>query len=123
MVESVLPIIPVSRSIETQSSIKKLLDKKASNRKRIVDKKKQTVESELIEPNEINRLKVRMPFKSSHLKDKATNTDYSCFDIKVNDPQNESELSTSDEYIADNDISQFHISQCSDNDTHTHNII
>ena len=38
----------------------------------MVDKKTQTVESELIDPNEINCLKVKMPFKISNLKDQAT---------------------------------------------------
>lgn len=65
----------------------------------------QTVELKLIEPYKINSLKFKMPFKSSNLKDKMTNTDYSCFDAKVNDVQNESELSTSDENIEDNDAS------------------
>ena len=41
----------------------------------MVDKKTRTVESELIQPNETNRLKVKMSFISSNLKDKTTNTD------------------------------------------------
>ena len=68
-------VFPVSRNIETQTLIKKLLDKKVGNRKRMVDKKTRTVESELIQPNETNRLKVKMSFISSNLKDKTTNTD------------------------------------------------
>lgn len=40
----------------------------------MVDKKTQAVESELIEPNEINHLKVKMPFKSNNLEVKSTNT-------------------------------------------------
>ena len=75
MVERVSLVIPVSRNIETQTLIKKLLDKKVGNRKRMVDKKTRTVESELIQPNETNRLKVKMSFISSNLKDKTTNTD------------------------------------------------
>ena len=75
MVERVSLVIPVSRNIETQTLIKKLLDKKVGNRKRMVDKKTRTVESELIHPNETNRLKVKMSFISSNLKDKTTNTD------------------------------------------------
>ena len=75
MVERVSLVIPVSRNIETQTPIKKLLDKKVGNRKRMVDKKTRTVESELIQPNETNRLKVKMSFISCNLKDKATNTD------------------------------------------------
>ena len=75
MVERVSLVIPVSRNIETQTPIKKLLDKKVGNRKRMVDKKTRTVESELIQPNETNRLKVKMSFISCNLKDKATNAD------------------------------------------------
>ena len=75
MVERVSLVIPVSRNIETQTPIKKLLDKKVGNRKRMVDKKTRTAESELIQPNETNRLKVKMSFISSNLKDKTTNTD------------------------------------------------
>ena len=75
IVERVSLVIPVSRNIETQTPIKKLLDKKVGNRKRMVDKKTRTVESELIQPNETNRLKVKMSFISSNLKDKTTNTD------------------------------------------------
>ena len=75
MVERVSLVIPVSRNIETQTLIKKLLDKKVGNRKRMVDRKTRTVESELIQPNETNRLKVKMSFISSNLKDKTTNTD------------------------------------------------
>ena len=41
----------------------------------MVDKKTQTVELELIEPNEINHLKVKIPFKSSDLEVKVTNSD------------------------------------------------
>ena len=59
-----------------------------------------------------------MLFKSSNLKDKVTNTDYFCFNAKVNEHQNEFELSNSGENVADNDTS-FHISQCSGNHTHT----
>ena len=55
MVENVSPVIPASRSIETKTSMKKLLDKKVGNQKRMVDKKTQTVESEYTQPNEINR--------------------------------------------------------------------
>lgn len=58
-----------------------------------------------------------MPFKSCSLKDEATNTDYSYFDVKVNDHQNESELSMSDEDDKDNDTS-FFVTQCCDNDTY-----
>ena len=50
------------------------------------------------------------------MKDKATNTDYSCFDVKASKHQEESELLTSDEGVVDNDTS-FRISQCSNNDT------
>ena len=60
----------------------------------MIDKRTQTVESELLEPNEINHLKVTIPFKSSNLGGKQTNADYSCFDLEVNEPKNESELST-----------------------------
>ena len=93
---------PTLRSIETQNSIKKLLDKNVGNQKPIVDKKTQTADSELIEPNEIIRLKIKVPFKSSNLKDK---TDYSCFDVRGNNPQNGSGLSTLGDDVADNDIS------------------
>ena len=55
MVENVSPVMPESRSIETKTSMKKLLDKKVGNQKRMVDKKTQTVESEYTQPNEINR--------------------------------------------------------------------
>ena len=57
-----------------------------------------------------------MPFKSSNLKDKATNTDSSCFDVEVS--EHKFELSTSDEDVADNDT-LFHRSQCSNEDAHT----
>ena len=101
---------------ETQTFIEKLRDKQVGNQKQMVHKETQTVELELIEPNEINCLKANMPFKNSRLKDKGTHTEYSCFYVKVNDLQHESGLSNSDEDVADN-VTSFHISQC-DNDAH-----
>ena len=59
-------------STEKQISFKKLKDKKVGNRKRLVDKNTQTVESKLIVPNEINSLKSQDSIQSSNLKDKAT---------------------------------------------------
>lgn len=108
----VSPAIPVWRSIETQTPIRKVATQKVRNRKWIIGKKIKTVESELLEPNEINLLKVKMLFK-----DKVTNTNYFCFNAKVNEHQNESEWSTSGENVADNDTS-FHM-PISGNDTHT----
>ena len=59
-------------STEKQISFKKLKDKKVGNRKRLVDKNTQTVESKLIVPNEINSYKSQDSIQSSNLKDKAT---------------------------------------------------